>query len=94
MVAETFMLIVCVVWLAACSMAMFKVAPSILNASQIAKYAATQVQRQLGRKVPAYKPNFTECLDHFLIHAGVLADLGLAALIVSSSSRGWTSSSQ
>eukprot|EP00882_Tetradesmus_deserticola_P000731 GHRQ01000798.1.p1 GENE.GHRQ01000798.1~~GHRQ01000798.1.p1 ORF type:complete len:504 (+),score=238.10 GHRQ01000798.1:145-1656(+) len=53
------------------SMAMFKVAPSILNASQIAAYAATEVQRKLlGRKVPAYKPVFTQCLDHFLIHAG------------------------
>jgi 3-ketoacyl-CoA synthase len=55
----------------ALSMAMFKVAPSILNAGQIAAYAATEVQRKLlGRKVPAYKPRFTECLDHFLIHAG------------------------
>ncbi|KAF6254699.1 FAE1/Type III polyketide synthase-like protein-domain-containing protein [Scenedesmus sp. NREL 46B-D3] len=53
------------------SMAMFKVAPSILNAGQIAAYAATELQRKvLGRKVPAYKPVFTECLDHFLIHAG------------------------
>jgi hypothetical protein len=52
-------------------MAMFKVAPRILNPGQIAAYAATEVQRKLlGRKVPAYKPVFTECLDHFLIHAG------------------------
>lgn len=52
-------------------MAMHKVAPSILKPSQIAAYAATEVQRKLlGRKVPAYKPVFTECLDHFLIHAG------------------------
>lgn len=55
----------------ALSLAMRKVAPSILTYGQIAKYAATEVQRKLSSsKVAAYKPRFTECLEHFLIHAG------------------------
>lgn len=56
----------------ALSMAMFKVAPTVLNYGQIARYALTEARRlALGKaRVPAYKPNFTECLEHFLIHAG------------------------
>ncbi|KAF8071135.1 CUT1 [Scenedesmus sp. PABB004] len=53
------------------SMAMFKVAPSILSVGQIAAYAATEASRRLlGSKAPPYKPRFAECVDHFLIHAG------------------------
>lgn len=55
----------------ALSLAMRKVAPSILTTSQIAKYALTEIQRKLSSgKVAPYKPVFTECLEHFLIHAG------------------------
>lgn len=55
----------------ALSLAMRKVAPSILTTSQIAKYALTEIQRKLSSgKVALYKPVFTECLEHFLIHAG------------------------
>jgi 3-ketoacyl-CoA synthase len=55
----------------ALSLAMRKVAPSILTTSQIAKYAFTELQRKLSSgKVAPYKPVFTECLEHFLIHAG------------------------
>lgn len=58
----------------ALSLAMFKVAPSILTYSQIAKYAATEIKRRLSSgKVAPYKPRFTECLDHFLIHAGEMS---------------------
>lgn len=53
------------------TIAMQKIAPRILTAGEIAKYAATEVQRKvLGKKMPAYKPQFTKCVDHFLIHAG------------------------
>lgn len=56
----------------ALSLAMRKVAPSILTLGEIAKFAATEVQRKLSSgKVAPYKPRFTECLEHFLIHAGV-----------------------
>jgi len=56
----------------ALSLAMRKVAPSILTFGQIAKYATTEIQRKLSSgKVAPYKPRFTECLEHFLIHAGV-----------------------
>lgn len=55
----------------ALSLAMRKVAPSILTFGQIAKYATTEIQRKLSSgKVAPYKPRFTECLEHFLIHAG------------------------
>jgi hypothetical protein len=50
---------------------MRKVAPRVLTWGQIARYAATEVQRKLsGGKVAEYKPRFTEALEHFLIHAG------------------------
>lgn len=50
---------------------MQKIAPKILTAGEIFNYAATEVQRKiLGKKMPAYKPQFTKCVDHFLIHAG------------------------
>jgi 3-ketoacyl-CoA synthase len=55
----------------ALSLAMRKVAPRVLTWGQIARYAATEVQRKLsGGKVAEYKPRFTEALEHFLIHAG------------------------
>lgn len=54
-----------------CSVAMQKIAPRILTTGEILKYAAIEVQRKvLGKKMPAYKPQFTKCIDHFLIHAG------------------------
>jgi hypothetical protein len=57
----------------ALSLAMRKVAPSILTMGEIAKFAATEVQRKLSSgKVAPYKPRFTECLEGFLIHAGAL----------------------
>lgn len=55
----------------ALSIAMRKVAPSILTWGQIANYAVAEIQRKLtSSKVQPYKPVFTECLEHFLIHAG------------------------
>eukprot|EP00877_Chromochloris_zofingiensis_P010096 jgi/Chrzof1/533/Cz01g19090.t1_LCKAS2 len=52
--------------------AMWKVGPKVLTWTQIASYAVNQAQRAIyGKKsVAAYKPRFTECLQHFLIHAG------------------------
>lgn len=56
----------------ALSIAMRKVAPSILTWGQIASYVGTELQRKVSSgKVATYKPRFTECLEHFLIHAGV-----------------------
>eukprot|EP00878_Enallax_costatus_P025025 GHUV01026745.1.p1 GENE.GHUV01026745.1~~GHUV01026745.1.p1 ORF type:complete len:231 (+),score=90.46 GHUV01026745.1:292-984(+) len=50
---------------------MQKIAPKILTTGEIIKYAATEIQRKvLGKKMPAYKPQFTKCVEHFLIHAG------------------------
>lgn len=66
----------------ALSIAMRKVAPSILTTSQIAKYALTEIQRKLSSgKVAPYKPVFTECLEHFLIHAGGLYSTAESNLI-------------
>jgi len=52
--------------------AMWKIGPKVLTAGQIWEYVVTEVRRRLlGKsKVAPYKPQFTRCLDQFLIHAG------------------------
>jgi len=59
------------------TLALTKVGPKILNWSQIAAYLMNAAQRQMkGKKsVPQYKPRFSDCIDHFLIHAGGAAIL-------------------
>jgi len=56
------------------SMALWKLGPQVLTMRQIAAYVVTELRRRLvpggKRSIPAYKPKFEECLDHFLIHAG------------------------
>lgn len=65
--------------------AMWKVGPKVLTWTQIASYAVNQAQRAIyGKKsVAAYKPRFTECLQHFLIHAGKCGPLTVTMAVAS-----------
>ncbi|GIL44643.1 hypothetical protein Vafri_2162 [Volvox africanus] len=54
------------------TLAMTKVGPKILNWDQIAAFAWNHIQRKVLKKpgVEPYTPCFSECIQHFLIHAG------------------------
>jgi hypothetical protein len=58
----------------ALSLALWKVGPQVLTMRQVAAFVGRELRRRVVRggkdKIPPYKPNFEECLDHFLIHAG------------------------
>jgi hypothetical protein len=52
------------------------VAPRILTWRQYAEAAANLIQKRvLGWQVPEYIPDFTQCVDHFALHAGGYAVL-------------------
>jgi hypothetical protein len=38
--------------------------------SQYASAAGNLVARQLGADWPEYRPDYTDCINHFAIHAG------------------------
>jgi 3-ketoacyl-CoA synthase len=47
------------------------IAPKILTWSQYAEAAYNLFEKTvLGRAVPEYVPDFTQCIDHFALHAG------------------------
>lgn len=48
------------------------IAPKILSWGQYAEAAVNLFQKAvLGRDLPEYVPDFTKCIDHFALHAGV-----------------------
>jgi hypothetical protein len=49
-----------------------QVAPKVMNWKQCAEAGISYVKRNyLGDKsVPEYRPDFAQCVDHFVIHAG------------------------
>lgn len=60
---------------AALTKALWKVGPRIMNWGQIAAFlrhaARTKLAAATGSPRPeAFRPRFSECVEHFLIHAG------------------------
>jgi len=52
------------------------ITPKIMTWTQYAEYAYHTYEKQvLGRDVGAYVPDFTQCIDHFALHAGGYAVL-------------------
>lgn len=52
------------------------IAPKILTWSQYAEAAYNMFEKNvMGRSVGEYQPNFTQCVDHFALHAGGYAVL-------------------
>lgn len=55
----------------AMELCMRQVAPRIMSWAQLGEAAVNIARRRgLGHKVPEYVPDWTRCVDHFLIHAG------------------------
>jgi hypothetical protein len=48
------------------------IAPKILTWGQYAEAALNLFQKTvMGRDLPEYVPDFTKCMDHFALHAGL-----------------------
>lgn len=57
------------------------IAPKILTWHQYAEAAYNLFEKTvLGRPVPEYVPDFTECVDHFALHAGKTSGRGLGGV--------------
>ncbi len=55
----------------AMELCMRQVAPRIMSWAQLGEAAVNIARRRaLGHMVPEYVPDWTRCVDHFLIHAG------------------------
>ena len=52
------------------------IAPRVLDVGQMTQYIWTQLRRRWYPKIKLFRPSFDECLDHVLIHAGILMDEG------------------
>jgi hypothetical protein len=49
--------------------------------SQYASAAGNMVARQMGVDWPEYRPDYTDCINHFAIHAGWAASSSAKVLV-------------